>query len=127
MKGTAQDITFENIVVDQVGTAILIDTVNQDSSASVQQQQLPPASSSSSSGATVGLGVMHVQGIVIRNLSGTARVAGKFDCTQGSCSGIALSGVRLPATATYSCIGDVTGTAAPGCVPTPPSCLKAFT
>ena len=73
--------------------------------------------------ATAGLGVMRVQGITIRNLTGTARVAGKFYCTQGSCRGIALSGVRLPATATYSCVGHVTGTAAPGCVPTPPSCL----
>ena len=112
MTGTAQDITFENIAVDQVGTAILIDTVSQDRGAGAIQQS-PQR----------GLGVMHVKGIVIRNLTGTARVAGKFDCTQGSCAGIALSGLRLPAAATYSCAGDVTGTAA-GCVPTPPSCLK---
>ena len=119
MTGTVQGITFENIVVDHVGTAILVDTMSQDNGGA-GVAQLP-----ADRRATVGLGVMQVQGITIRNLTGTARVAGKFDCTQGSCSEIALSGVRLPATATYSCVGNVTGTAAPGCVPTLPSCLRS--
>ena len=41
MTGTAQDITFENIAVDQVGTAILIDTVSQDRGAGAIQQSPP--------------------------------------------------------------------------------------
>jgi polygalacturonase len=36
MTGTVQGITFENIAVDQVGTAILIDTMNQNSGGGAQ-------------------------------------------------------------------------------------------
>lgn len=81
MTGTAQDILYDGMVLDEVQhNAIMINSMNQNS-----------------------VGAMNVFGVTIRNVTGSAGSAGKFDCAEGQCSGITLENVNIDTKVGYTC------------------------
>lgn len=99
-KGTIEDVLFENMILDDVSTAIVINAYGQNN---VVES---------------GVGIMRVSNITMRNITGTAKTAGKFNCFQ--CTDITMQNVILSTKNGYSC-KHANGTAE-GCKPEP--CLE---
>eukprot|EP00729_Bicosta_minor_P001425 gene1425-15847_t len=104
--GTLQNVSFENFVLHDVGKAINIDLDGQSQGAGSQR--------GTGTGTGRDVGTILVRNVTFRNFTGSAAVAGTFDCPGSGeqCAGIVLADIDITGTTQgFTCEGGVQGLA----------------
>jgi hypothetical protein len=139
-EGSIRNVTYENLQLHNVRTGVCINTAAQECfnrggdteedpwAAHARRKTIAAASSSAGVGA-VGVGVMNVDAIVVRNISGDhVGLAGYLNCPQnlkwvgpqGNCTALTLEDIQFPGAKAWECQGSVFGNSDNHC--NPPTC-----